>query len=502
MNQYRGQHLWTTLNNGRKGFLDRCERYAQVTIPKVCLPDHIKQDSDSIKYDWSSFGAQAVNHLTNRLMMGLFQPNFPFFRLDIEPKMKAQLLALVGEGAKAQEALTEAMSQGEQSALRVFDRLALRPTLYEALRALIVVGNVAMDYREDLPSVRHLKDYVVRRAMSGRLIKIVFYDQVLHDELEDAAKTVVKKNPEDKVVLIQEFIRTGDKWKLTQYADNIELPESFSQEWDDADFPISILTWDRAAKHDYGTGLIEDYSADFGNLSVLTESEIKLAIQLSDYRWLAHPTGLGDINDFKNSRTGDVIPGSRDDLSMVTSSQTGQSLQAVAASASQVITRLGRAFLMGSAVTRNAERVTAEEIRMVAQELETSFGGVYSRLAVDLQRPLVEWLMEQVDMSIKGTAVEPTIVTGLDALGRGAEAAMLMWFIQDLAQVVALGPVAEKLNIDAVAATLAAARGISPTQYIKSEAVMQQQQAAALDAQTDAVATQELAKAGAKAAVQ
>ena len=63
--------------------------------------------------------------------------------------------------------------------------------------------------------------------------------------------------------------------------------------------------------------------------------------------------------------------------------------------------RLGAAFLLNTAVTRDAERVTAQEIRMQAQELESSLGGVYSRLANELQLPLAKRLLQEIDEVFK-----------------------------------------------------------------------------------------------------
>lgn len=45
--------------------------------------------------------------------------------------------------------------------------------------------------------------------------------------------------------------------------------------------------------------------------------------------------------------------------------------------------------LLNSAVQRNGERVTAEEIRYVAGELEDTLGGVYSLLSQELQLSLI-----------------------------------------------------------------------------------------------------------------
>ena len=79
---------------------------------------------------------------------------------------------------------------------------------------------------------------------------------------------------------------------------------------------------------------------------------------------------------------------------------------------------------MSSVVQRNAERVTAEEVRTVAGELEDTLGGVYSILSQELQLPLVRRIMNQLQSTgdvpnLPEGTVEPTITTGMDALGRG-----------------------------------------------------------------------------------
>ncbi|MBX9279900.1 portal protein, partial [Klebsiella pneumoniae] len=72
------------------------------------------------------------------------------------------------------------------------------------------------------------------------------------------------------------------------------------------------------------------------------------------------------------------------------------------------------------------ERVTAEEIRYVASELEDTLGGVYSILSQELQLPLVRVLLKQLQATqqipeLPKEAVEPTISTGLEAIGRGQD---------------------------------------------------------------------------------
>ena len=63
--------------------------------------------------------------------------------------------------------------------------------------------------------------------------------------------------------------------------------------------------------------------------------------------------------------------------------------------------RLSLAFLLHSAVQRNAERVTAEEIRFMAAELEDALGGLYTVLSQELQLPLVKSRITRLTKSKK-----------------------------------------------------------------------------------------------------
>lgn len=99
--------------------------------------------------------------------------------------------------------------------------------------------------------------------------------------------------------------------------------------------------------------------------------------------------------------------------------------------------RLAHSFLMMEAVQRDAERVTAEEIRTMAQELEGTLGGIYSILSQEFQLPLVKRML--AFMTKQGRlpefpeeTVQPAIVTGLEALGRGHDLDKLMTFMHCL----------------------------------------------------------------------
>ena len=98
--------------------------------------------------------------------------------------------------------------------------------------------------------------------------------------------------------------------------------------------------------------------------------------------------------------------------------------------------RIASAFLLLGATQRNAERVTATEIERDIQELESTLGGVFSALSLEMLESRTALLIE--DMKVKGEFpditkddVQITILTGLEALsrerdvGRGVQAAQI-----------------------------------------------------------------------------
>src|SRR5690606_25086066 len=99
--------------------------------------------------------------------------------------------------------------------------------------------------------------------------------------------------------------------------------------------------------------------------------------------------------------------------------------------------RLAAAFRMNSSIQRDGERVTAEEIRFMAQELEGALGGLYSILALELQLPMVRLILANLERRKKIPAlpsdkVKPQITTGIEALGRGMELNRLAQFLKFL----------------------------------------------------------------------
>ena len=166
--------------------------------------------------------------------------------------------------------------------------------------------------------------------------------------------------------------------------------------------------------------------------------------------------------------------------------------------------RLLEAFLVMN--VRNAERVTAEEVRLTQLELEQQLGGIFSLLTVSFLIPYLDRTLLVLQRSnelpkLPRDIVRPTIVAGVNALGRGQDREALTMFMQTITQTV--GPEAAMQFINPLEAIkrLAAAQGIDVLNLVKTpeqlqgekEEMEQKQQQAVLLQQAGQFANSKLA---------
>lgn len=478
---------WNRLDSLRSGFITRCEQYAAYTLPRLCTERGFDQLTQELAHEWQSVGAQSVNHVVNKLVLALFAPSRPFIRLEADAKWKQ---SVIDQGMQ-ESAIDEALAKGEIDATREMDRRGIRPKLYQAISNLVVLGNVLAYFpRSDKEDMRifGIKNFVVRRTGTGKVKTLIIKEDLAFDELESDVQDAVRAagvsyTKETKCSFYRFIERQRDgKYRMSQWVNNTRLGPEYDGYWPEDKLPWRALTWQLADSSDYGTGLVEDYSSDFAALSALSEAQVKGAILSSEFRWLVNPGGMTKPEDLEESENGAALPGLEGDVSLVANSKPGD-LAVVKDVNAEYIRRIGYGFLLNSAVTRDAERVTAEEIRRQAQELETSFGGTYSNVAGNFQTPLADWLLQSIKLDLGGTKIQRIIITGLDALSRSGDLDALRAALADIAGVGNLPPpVLRTLKLDVINATIFAGHGLAAGKYTKTaeqiNAEIQQEQAA------------------------
>lgn len=483
---------WEALAGKRSGLISRCERYAELTIPTVCPQDGYDEGSDELSHSLHSVGAQAANNLINKMMLAMFAPSRPFMRIELPPQKKSELLQALG---MEESQFREEMSLAESEAVRVLDRISARPKLYDLMSNLIITGNALRYMDGEVMRIIGIKDFCSRRNTRGEVIEILIKERVAIDELPEDVRVFAKGTEDTEIDYFRWWKWNGTVFVEKQYCDAVLVDlKKYSGQYKRKDMPVSHHVWRIADKAHYGIGHVEDCIGDLEGLEQLSEAEVNGAILASEFRWLANPGGMTRPEDIKNSINGDVLPGVEGDLALVSAGAIAGALQIVSVSAEKYVRRIGAMFLLSSGVQRDAERVTAEEIRLVANELETGLGGIYSRLAIDLQLPLAWWLIQRVDADVfKDSDFEPVIVTGLDALSRNGDLENARLFIQDVVQITTMPPeVQQYLKLDNIFSALAAGRGLRASEFVnKQDDVDRKQQAMQEDQQ--AMQTEQMA---------
>lgn len=466
------------LNNKRSGLVSRCERFAELTVRSVCPKDGYDEGSDNMPHDIQSVGAMATNNLVNKMMLAMFAPSRPFMRFDMPNVQRQQMLDAFDI---SEDELREMLSSLEMDCIRYLDGTASRPKLYDLMTHLVVTGNGLRYMDGDVMRILPLKQYVSRRNAKGEVVELILRESVLRVDVHKDLHGYFKGTNDDTPKTFYRWFQfDGELFQESQWLDDVKIEEKgYSGQYKREDMPATHHVWRLPDGSNYGIGHVEDNSGDLEGLSELSQAELNGAILASEFRWLANPGGMTRPEDVETSRNGDVIPGLEGDLSLVSAGAIANSIAVVSASADKWIRRLSAAFLVTGGVQRDAERVTAEEIRLLASELETGLGGIYSRLAVDLQLPLAYWLMGKVaDKEFQQSDFKPYIVTGLDALSRNGDLENLRLFVQDVIQITSLPPeVSGTLRLDNIFSGLAAGRGLKASQYVKSQEETQQETA-------------------------
>lgn len=460
---------WGDLDGKRQGFISRCEQYAEYTLPKICLRDGYDQANIELQHDWQALGAQGVNHLSNKLVLSLFAPSRPFFRLDATVKLRDQL---ANAGQTIQAAAAQ-LAEAEMDAVKEMDRRNMRTKIYDAMKHIVITGNALLVLEDEGMRVLGVKSYCVKRDVYGKVMEGLTRERVqrlaLKPDVVEAVGPGMQCDADDCVVMYKWWKRMpDDKYSVEVWIGEVKLPDAFGGIYKEADLPFRAITWDLASGDDYGTGLVEDYAGDFLALSKMAQATVQAALLASQFRWVVDPNGLTDANAVAASVNGDVLTGTANSYSIL-QAKAGTDFQVLLQIAQTYINRIGQAFLLQSAVTRQAERVTKEEILRNADELETSLGGAYSRIAVDVQMPLAYYLLKAAGKDVLGSDLEPVIVTGLAALSRTGDRDNLALMIQDVAQFDSLNPDTKAwFHVDAVYSAFAAARGLSIQTYMKT----------------------------------
>lgn len=466
---------YEALRPERDVFLDRARAAAELTLPML-IPPAGSTSASQFSTPFQSVGARGANNLSSRLLTALFPANQPFFRFVVDQGALEAGLAAQGAEDAAEEvkaAVDEGLSKVEAMVMEDVAASGDRTVLGETLKHLVVGGNVMFFTDEKAGSRMYpLEQYVSKRDPMGRLLESVIREEVAPAALDPEFLKRLPVSAEGKdasaersIELFTHLKRDGDQFHVYQECRGEEVPGTYGTYPVDAS-PFIPLRLTHIAGEDYGRSYVEEYLGDLKSLEGLTQSIVEGAAAAARLLTFVRPGATTRVRDVAEARNGDVLTGTADDVTHLQMNKF-QDFRVALEMADRIEKRLEYAFLLNSAIQRTGERVTAEEIRYMAQELEATLGGVYSILAEELQLRYVRTKINSMQRDgriaeLPEDIVKPVIVTGLEALGRGHDRDKLTRYVATASDL--LGPEEAVRRIDAgvVLKRLAQADGIDP----------------------------------------
>ena len=475
---YKAKERYNKLSSDRTQFLDMAVECSELTLPYLVTRDDNFKGKRTLQQPWQSVGAKAVVTLAAKLMLATLPPQTSFFKLQVRDDKLGESL-----DPMMRTELDLSFSKIERLIMDYIAASNDRVVIHEALKHLIVSGNALIFMHKDGLKHYPLSRYVVNRDGNGKVLEIFTKEMISRKLLglekpkgQETMSTEQGVDEDDaEVYTCVKMDESSGRWMWHQEVDGMIIEGSRSTAPKNAS-PWLVLRFNTVDGEDYGRGRVEEFIGDLRSLNGLAQALVEGASVASKVIFLVSPSATTKPQTLANAGNGAIIQGRPEDVGVV---QVGKTADFATAAnlAAQLEKRILEAFLVMN--VRNAERVTAEEVRLTQLELEKSLGGLFSLLTVEFLVPYLNRTLLILQRSnqiprLPKDVVRPKIVAGINSLGRGQDNEALTTFIATVAQT--LGPEALMKYIDPSEAIkrLAAAQGIDVLNLVRTAEQLEQ----------------------------
>ena len=481
------------LTRNRTQFLDTAVQCSKLTLPYLIQNDEGRTSHIKLDTPWQSVGSKCVVTLAAKLMLALLPPQSTFFKFQIQDdKLGTEL------PKEVRSELDLSFSKLERMVMDSIAASSDRVTIHQAIKHLVVGGNALLFMGKD--GIKHypLNRYCVERDGNGNVIEIATKELINRELLPteflaldgvpnhpgDYA-TNTGGNPEDVEIYTCVKLR-GNKWVWHQEAFDKIIPNTQGKAPKDAS-PWLVLRFNSIDGENYGRGRVEEFLGDFRSLEALSQALVEGSAAAAKVIFTVSPSSSTKPATIAQAGNGAIVQGRPDDIGVIQVGKTAD-FRTAAELAQQLERRLLEAHLVLQ--VRQSERTTAEEVRLTQLELEQQLGGLFSLLTVEFLVPYLNRKLLTLQRTgelprIPKDLVKPTIVAGINALGRGQDRESLTTFITTISQVLGPEAMIKYVNADEAIKRLAAAQGIDVLNLVKSMEQQQQEAQEAADAEMD-----------------
>ena len=487
------------LSSDRSQFLNSARQAADLTLPYLIREDeHFTKGALKLPTPWQSTGAKGVVTLASKLMLALLPPQTSFFKLQVNDINLPEDL-----GPEIRSEMDLSFAKIERTIMESIAASTDRVIVHQALKHLVVAGNALIFMSKEGLKLYPLNRYVVDRDGNGNVIEIVTKETISKkllkkfypDYKEDSTNKVSDNTtgPNDECDIYTHVKLDNNRWIWHQEVYDQILPKSMGKSPVDSN-PWLVLRFNHVDGEVYGRGRVEEFIGDLKSLEALSQAIVEGSAAAAKVVFTVSPSSTTKPATLAKAGNGAIIQGRPDDIGVVQVGKTAD-FQTAYQMIGSLTQRLSEAFLIMN--VRDSERTTAEEVRMTQLELEQQLGGLFSLLTVEFLVPYLNRKLSvaqktgEIPRLPKGGIVKPTIVAGINALGRGQDRESLGQFLQIIAQTIGPEAIGQFINTDEVIKRLAAASGIDVLNLVKSMEEQQGEQQQAMEQQQMMAAQQQ-----------
>lgn len=494
------QESYSTLQTDSADFMTLATACSELTTPNFVYDgDDVAVSAESGLF--TNAGTQGLEKLISDLITVLFPPGKSFYYLTPTQEISDEATAQSGEEGRT--LIEKELMKPITYTNRIFDSMRLREDLHKGLKVAAMGGGSLLkldfenskkcqaftlnNYRcKENPLTKEILEFVTREvATYGSLDKEILENLELDGEIKDE-ETV-------EIYTHGYYITELEKYVVYQQIENQRI-EASVVEYDKEVLPFIHIVINPVNNTSYGLGLVSPAYYDLNNLNKLYKNLIDQSAMNSTVRWMLDPSGTTRIQDILNSKNGDILRGKATDLQATAPpAQAQQNLTLM--SIQHLEMSIEKYFMTKNVDYGNRDRVTSTEIMNNANAIDAGKGGLFSALSARIQYPLSKLLLSFAGADsnmFEGTEIR--VVTGLQAINQGQEAASLDSFINSMAVMAQYKQDAfNAIDLNEYTKRVAVANQIDPSGLIKSQQQMQQEQVAAQK--------QQLAMQGASGAV-
>jgi hypothetical protein len=491
-------------HGARQVGLDRARNAARLVDPGLIPEEGHTKDSE-LHQNYQSIGPWGMNNLEGVVLQAMFPPLFPWLAYPLapeilyDPRTPAALIEVAQQELFLREAITQALLESGSRSKQYRGRpVGFRTAQRQSISQVLGTGD-SLERMDENYQIRVYRrpEYVTRRDGSGQVIyhitnELIDVASLSAKQLEatalnidDVESLTIDQRMKPLLTRCMWQPRT-EKWMIEQEVNGHIIPldkEGNDKASEDRVSPFFSTPFKLLPGEDYGRGFVEVIlMGDLNSLEYLSKAQLEWAGMVAKLtpvidegsnirpRDLQKPSGVPIM--------GRVVNGQVQDMAFLNVNKGGDGVFFISA-IQDIISRLGRAMLIGSDAVRDSERTTRYEVQeTVVRALDGALGGLYTPMADCKQLPIARRVVYQAERDkimrpLPEKAYRTEILTGAAALSRGAKVGAIL----EIAQVAQqLGPEAvAKIDPRALVDVLARYRNVHEPGIIKTNERLDQE---------------------------